>query len=137
MKQPYTDISDVQPIVVPKLEIELAKYGVVVCGITFFFVKGESYSSFHIVDWRPHFWNSSWRNMKSTRGGINPTNNSWQWDTIGLTQPNLLKVTAPPSALQPHTHVSYKPSGHEYSKALHTWGLDLIGLIHPPLNGCI
>ena len=138
MKQLYTNIFDVQPIIVPKLEIKLAKYGVAVCGTTFFFSLKENHILPSIQQiWGPHFWNSSWGNMESTKGGINPTNNSWQWDTITLTQPNSLKVTTPPSALQPHTHISYKPSRHECSKAFHTWGLDLIRLIHPPLNGCI
>ena len=35
MKQPYIDISDAQPIIVPKLEAKLAKYGIVVCGTTY------------------------------------------------------------------------------------------------------
>ena len=41
------------------------------------FNKEELYSALYIANEEPHFWNSSWRNMVSTKGGINPTNNSW------------------------------------------------------------
>ena len=56
------------------------------------FDKEELYSAIYIANEEPHFWNSSWRNMVSTKGGINPTNNSWRWDTIGLAEPNSLKL---------------------------------------------
>jgi len=34
---------------------------------------------------RQHFEKLSLSNMENTKGGRNPTNNSWRWDTIGLT----------------------------------------------------
>ena len=36
-----------------------------------------------------------------------------------------------------YLRTSYKFSRHECPKVFHTWGLDLAGLIYPPLNGCI
>ena len=66
-----------------------------------------------------------------------PPNNSLRWHTIGLTLPNSLKFAALPNALQACTHTPYKHSRHECLIAFYTWGLDLIGFIHPPLNECI
>ena len=36
------------------------------------FDKEELYSALYIANEEPHFWNSSWRNMMSTKGEINP-----------------------------------------------------------------
>ena len=48
-----------------------------------------------------------------------------------------VEVATLPSALQAYTHTPYKPSRREHSKAFYTWGLDLIGPIHPFLNSYI
>ena len=44
------------------------------------------------------------------------------------------KVATLPSALQAYMHTPYKPSRCEHSIAFYTRGLELIGLIHSPLN---
>ena len=85
VKQPYTDISDAYPIIVPKLEAKLAKYGAAIYSATYLTQRGIIFCLPYNRLEDPIFWNSSLRNMENTKGGINPTDNSWRWDNIGLT----------------------------------------------------
>ena len=102
------------------------------------FDKEKSCFALYIANERtPIFKTYLWVVLRILREEEMPPNNSWRWHTIGLTLPNSLKVAVLPNALQACTHTSYKHSRHEHLIAFYTWGLDLIGPIHPSLNGYI
>ena len=102
------------------------------------FGKEKPCSTLYIANGRtPIFKTYLWVVLRILREEEMPPNNSWRWHTIGLTLPNSLKVAVLPNALQACTHTSYKHSRHEHLIAFYTWGLDLIGPIHPSLNGYI
>ena len=73
MKQPYIDISDAQPIIVPKLEAKLAKYGIVVCGTTYLRQRKIMFCPLY-SQWKdPNFQNLSLSSIENTKGGRNAT----------------------------------------------------------------
>ena len=102
------------------------------------FGKEKSCSALYIANGRTPIFRTYLRVvLRILREEEMPPNNSLRWHTIGLTLPNSLKFTTLPNALQACMHTPYKHSRHELLIAFYTWGLDLIGLIHPPLNECI
>ena len=102
------------------------------------FIKDKSCSALYIANGRTPIFKTYLRVvLRILREEEMPPNNSWQWHNIGLTLQNSLKFTVLPNALQACTHTPYKHSRHERLIAFYTWGLDLIGPIHPSLNGYI
>ena len=102
-----------------------------------FLGKEKSCSALYIANGRTPIFRTYLRViLRILREEKIPPNNFWWWHTIGLTKPNSPK-TALPSAFQACMHTPYKHSRHKHLITFYTWGLDLIGPTHPPLNGYI